>query len=320
MKVMHCVGLILCFAGFTRMCSADLSGPVVVFHAGSLSVPFQEISQTFMAKHPRVTVQLESAGSRACARKIVDLDRDCDVMASADYTVIDQLLIPAHAAWNIKFATNEMAIAYSETSRLASKIQQGNWMDVLMDKQVIFGRSDPNSDPCGYRAVMTMMLAEAYYKRPGLAEALQKKDTRFIRPKETDLLGLLESHSIDYIFLYRSVIEQHGLQCVLLPDAINLKQSELAEAYGKAHVKITGRKPGTFIVKQGGPMVYGLTIPKRSRNREAALAFVRFILEEHQGLAILKKMGQPSAVPSVSSTYDRIPEELKTFALPSPQL
>jgi len=317
MSVRHCVCMILCLGGFARVCSAELSGTLAVFHAGSLSVPFQKIGQTFMAKHPRVTVQLESAGSRACARKIVDLDRDCDVMASADYTVIDQLLIPAHAPWNIKFATNEMAIAYSETSRLASRLQQGNWMDILMDKRVIFGRSDPNSDPCGYRAVMTMMLAEAYYKKPGLAEALQKKDTRFIRPKETDLLGLLESHSIDYIFLYRSVIEQHGLKCVLLPDAINLKQSAWAKAYGKAQVKITGKTPGTFIVKQGGPMVYGLTIPKRSRNLDAALAFVQFILEEDHGLAILKKMGQPSAVPSVSSTYDRIPEALKPFALPS---
>ncbi len=314
----RCVCLMLCLGGGTRAYSTDLSGNLVVFHAGSLSVPFQEISRAFMRRHPGVTIQLESAGSRTCARKIVDLDRACDVMASADYTVIDQLLIPTHASWTIKFVTNEMAIAYLKTSRLASEINQGNWFDVLQNKQVIFGRSEPNSDPCGYRAVMTMMLAETYYPKPGLAEALQKKDRRFIRPKETDLLGLLESHSIDYIFLYRSVIEQHGLKCVLLPDAINLKQAALAETYSKARVKITGKKPGAFIVKQGGPMVYGLTIPRRSPNPEVALAFVQFILEKDHGLAILKKMGQPSAVPSVSSTYNEIPEKLKAFALPSP--
>lgn len=312
-----CLCVITCLAVLPKDNAGDVSGKLVVFHAGSLSVPFQKISQTFMAKHPGVTVQLESAGSRACARKIVDLDRACDVMASADYTVIDQLLIPDHASWNIKFATNEMAIAYLKTSRLALEIEQRNWTAVLMDKRVIFGRSDPNSDPCGYRAVMTMLLAEAHYKRPGLAEAMQKKDTRFIRPKETDLLGLLESHSIDYIFLYRSVIEQHDLECLLLPDAINLKRSELTEAYAKAHVNITGKEPGTFIVKQGAPMVYGVTIPHNAPNPKAALAFVQFVLEQDNGLPILKQMGQPSAVPSKSSTYDQIPDALKAFALPS---
>ena len=308
--------LVMCLAALATTHAAPVSGKLVVFHAGSLSVPFQKIGQAFEAKHPGVTVQLESAGSRACARKIADLDRACDVMASADYTVIDQLLIPEHASWNIKFATNEMALAYLKTSRLASVIDQHNWMDILMDERVIFGRSDPNSDPCGYRAVMTMQLAEQHYRKPGLARAMLKKDRRFIRPKETDLLGLLESHSIDYIFLYRSVIEQHHLACILLPDAINLKQPRLAETYARARVKVTGKAPGTFILKQGAPMVYGLTIPKDAPNPREAMAFVRFILEQDHGLAILRDMGQPSAVPSKSSTYDQIPEALRAFALP----
>ena len=41
-------------------------------------------------------------------------------------------------------------------------------MDVLMRKDVIYSRSDPDSDPCGYRTIFTFMLAEKYYKKPGL--------------------------------------------------------------------------------------------------------------------------------------------------------
>ena len=52
---------------------------------------------------------------------------------------------------------------------------------------------------------------------------------KFIRPKETDLLALLEAGEIDYLFIYRSVAQQHGLKMILLDDAMNLKAAKLAE-------------------------------------------------------------------------------------------
>ena len=86
---------------------------LIVFHAGSLAVPFAEIEQEFEKQYPGADVLREVSGSRTCARKIVDLGRECDVIASADYTVIDELLIPEYAEENIKFATNEMVIMYT---------------------------------------------------------------------------------------------------------------------------------------------------------------------------------------------------------------
>ncbi|RLB35213.1 MAG: tungstate ABC transporter substrate-binding protein WtpA, partial [Deltaproteobacteria bacterium] len=62
---------------------------LIIFHAGSLSIPFKQISEAFVGTHPNVRVVREAAGSRTCARKISDLGRPCDVMASADYTVIE---------------------------------------------------------------------------------------------------------------------------------------------------------------------------------------------------------------------------------------
>src|SRR5512138_1457549 len=73
-----------------------LSGDLVIFHAGSLSVPMKEAANAFMKLNPGVKVQLESAGSVASARKITDLNRPCDIMASADYSVIDNMLIPKY--------------------------------------------------------------------------------------------------------------------------------------------------------------------------------------------------------------------------------
>lgn len=292
----------------------ELSGKLVIFHAGSLAVPFKEMADAFMKQHPKVEILREAAGSRDCARKISELKRPCDVLASADYTVIDQLLIPEHADWNVKFAANEMTLVYHKASRGSDRINQKNWFDVLMEEDVKFGRSDPNADPCGYRAVLTMKLAEKHYNKPGLADKMLKKDLKYIRPKEVDLLALLEAHVIDYIFLYRSVAQQHGLEFLLLPDQVNLKKSELTDLYSTVSVDVTGKKPGEFIAKKGAPMVYGVTIPKNAPNPKVALAFVEFFLDKNKGMAIMEKNGQPSVVPSSTSTFDKLPASLRRYA------
>jgi molybdate/tungstate transport system substrate-binding protein len=290
---------------------------LTVFHAGSLSVPLRKISDDFMRENPGVEVLLEAAGSRSCARKISDLGRECDVMASADYAVIDNLLIPDHAEWNIKFASNEMAIVFTDHSKRHDEIDDVNWTEILLDPDVAFGRSDPDADPCGYRAVLTMKLAEKYYGLEGLSERLLEKDRRFIRPKETDLLALLETGTIDYIFLYRSVARQHGLSFITLPDGINLKNPEYSEMYASVSIEISGRKPGEKIVKRGAPMVYGITIPLNSPSPGLARNFVEFILDPEKGMRIVEEAGQPSVVPSPTETYEAIPEQLKKYAKPA---
>jgi molybdate/tungstate transport system substrate-binding protein len=297
----------------------ESAGPndLVVFHAGSLSVPFKQISDIFEKENPGVNVLLEAAGSRTCARKISELGRPCDIMASADYSVIDDLLIPEHADWNIKFAGNEMVIAYIEGSKKALEIGRDNWHRILLDSGVAFGRSDPDSDPCGYRALLVVKLAEKYYGLEGLSQLVQQKDRQYIRPKETELLALLESHAIDYIFIYRSVAVQHGLKVLSLPDEINLGRVELADYYGTAAVEVSGREPGTTITKRGTPMAYGVTIPKNSPSPELAMAFIRFLLDESKGLAVMEKNGQHSIVPSRTDTYGKLPDEFKRYALPA---
>ncbi len=313
-RTLLCAGTVLLSmsAGAQR---DTLSGELMVFHAGSLAVPLKQVAEAFQREHPAVRILSEAAGSRECARKLTDLGRACDVLASADYAVIEAMLIPDHAEWCIKVAGNEMVIAYTDESAHAAEITRDNWHHVLLLEDVAFGRSDPNTDPCGYRAILTAKLAARHYGIPDLADRLTAKDRRFVRPKETDLLALLETGAIDYIFIYRSVAEQHGLRWLALPDEINLKRPELAALYHSVSVEISGDAPGAFVTQYGEPMVYGVTIPKNAPNPEAALAFVTFLLEAGKGLAILERNGQPGVVPSPSASYDRIPGALKRFAL-----
>jgi molybdate/tungstate transport system substrate-binding protein len=295
---------------------SKLTGDLIIFHAGSLSVPMKEITQEFNKLYPDVKILLESAGSVASARKITDLDRSCDIMASADYAVIDHMLIPKYADWNIKFATNELSVVYTEKSRYANQINGKNWMSILLRPDVAYGRADPNSDPCGYRSVMALQLSEKYYRNPGLAAKFLAKDQNYIRPKEVDLIALLESGSIDYIFIYRSVAIQHGLKYLSLPDEVNLKNPGLEKLYATASVEINGKEPGAKELIKGEPMVYGITMLRDAPNRKAALAFLTFMLSKDQGMKIMEKNGQPSVIPSKMKNYDKLPPELKHYAKP----
>lgn len=288
---------------------------LVIFHAGSLTVPFEKIIDGFKKENPGVEVLKEIAGSRECARKITELNKPCDVMASADYLVIDQLLIPGYADWNLKFAANEMAIVYTSKSRRAKELNQNNWYNILLDKKVRIGRADPNADPCGYRTVLTMKLADIFYNRKDLADKILNKDKEYMRPKEVDLIALLEAGEIDYIFLYRSVAEQHKLKFLTLPNKINLKKAELEDLYKTVSVELSGKKPGEKITQVGGSMVYGVTIPKNSPNPGLARKFVSYLMEKNKGLKIMRQEGQPIVVPSVCNDYDKLPAELRKYAV-----
>ena len=304
--------LIAHFSGFSQG-NKQIKGDLIIFHAGSLSVPFKEIAAEFKKLNPQVNILMESAGSVASARKITDLDKPCDIMASADYSVIDKMLIPKFADWNIKFASNELCVVYSEKSRYANQITAKNWTEMLLKPDVAYGRSDPNSDPCGYRTEMMLQLAEKQYKKPALYSKFSTKDRQYMRPKETDLLALIETNSVDYIFLYRSVAVQHNLKYIILPDAINLKNPSFASQYAIAKVSINGSKPGEKQIMTGEPMIYSFTILRNAPNKAAAIAFAGFLLQKEKGQSIMARNGQPSVVPMKADNFDKIPSQLKTY-------
>jgi len=296
-----------------------LQSDLIIFHAGSLSVPLRLIAEEFEKENPGVNVLLEAAGSVACARKITDLNKDCDIMASADYEVINRFLIPEYADWNISFAANEMAIAFTDKSRLADQITSENWYEILANPKVIYGRAEPNSDPCGYRSVMTTQLTALQEGNPDILEILDK-DQNYIRPKEVDLLGLLEANAIDYIFIYKSVATQHHLNYIILNDSINLSNSDLSDWYAKAEVSISGKKPGEYLKLTGSPMVYGITRLKNAPNKEAANAFLDFFFDATKGMKVVENQGQTVIIPASTSSYEYLPEQFKKFALdPSPK-
>lgn len=280
------------------LAASELSGVVAVFHAGSLTVPFEIIEEMFEEAHPGVDVQREASGSVACARKITELGREADIMASADYRVIDGMLIPDYTAWNAVFATNQMVLAYVPESRYADEINGENWYRILQREDVEWGHSEPDADPCGYRTLLVGQLAEEHYGEPGLYQRLiQGRNEANIRPKSVELISLLQSGHLDYAFEYLSVAVQHDLQYVTLPDRINLGNPEYADFYSTASIDIAGDAPGETRTMTGAPIAYGITLLDQAPNSEAAQAFLELLLSPDGGLAVLEELGQPPFVP-----------------------
>jgi molybdate/tungstate transport system substrate-binding protein len=313
LKAMFTVAVITSLVlAFSLASQAGAKEKVIIFHAGSLTVPFAEMEKAFEAKYPDLDVMREAGGSTQMARMISELNKPADIMASADFTVIDKVLIPAKADWNIRFASNQLVLCYTDKSRFANEVNADNWYEILSRPGVIWGHSDPNLDPCGYRSLMVLQLAEKYYQQPGLYDRLiANRPKENIRPKSVELVSLLKTGNMDYAWEYLSVAVQHELKYVKMPDKINLGNYQEDEFYAQAKVKVTGNQPGTWITQTGISCTYGVTIVRDCPNPKGAVLFLQYLLDPDGGLKILKDMGQPPFIPC------RVPTEKMKNQLPA---
>jgi len=308
--------LILIFVNFSGFAQEKLQGDLVIYHAGSLTVPVANLVKEFKLSFPDIDIKTTAGGSRKISRLVAETGQKADILMSADYAVIDNLLIPEHADWNILFAENSMVIMYTDKSKHADQINSENWYDILQKEGVEYGHSEPNADPCGYRALLLFQLAENYYQLEGLNDALLENcPLKNIRPKSVELISLLETGVLDYAFEYESVALQHQLKdekfkYVKLPKAIDLSSLDYIDEYAKATVELSGAAPGEIIITKGQPIVYGITMPLNGENTTNALAFLEFLFDKEKGLKIIQDSGQPIHELEVINGIDKLPSEI----------
>lgn len=278
--------------GLLVLCAACGSNAptLTVFNAGSLARPLKAVLDTF-ARREGVVIAQESAGSLESARKLTELQKIPDFIALADAEVFPRYLMPAFVDQYTLFARNRMVVAYTEKSRFASAMSSATWTDVLTREGVEVGRSDPELDPNGYRTLMVWQLAERALGDAGLAQRLEARaGTRNVRPKETDLVGLLQAGELDYIWSYESMAKSTGLRFVTLGDSVDLSSTDLAGFYANARVQVRGAASGTTVEFTGEPIVYAFAVPRAASNAELAQRFATFLVSA-EGKAILRREG-----------------------------
>ncbi len=304
-----------------------------IYHAGSLTVPLEKIETQFESSHD-VDVQLEPHGSAEAISQITELHKVADILVSADYSLIPKMMFPEYADWYIQFARNEIVLVYTTESNYANEINENNWYEILNRTNVKFGFSDPNLDPCGYRTLMVLQLAEICYDNSTIfddliasntnIETIEENDNYLIQvpedlnpntnkleisDKSVSLFIKLEVHSIGYAFEYRSTAVQHGFKFVELPDEINLTNTDHENTYKQVKVQLANGK-----VLTAEPIVYGITIPKNAPNEDLAVDFIKLLIADY-GQEVFENCGQPPIVPAVASDIDKLPENLQPLVV-----
>ncbi|MBI5549192.1 MAG: substrate-binding domain-containing protein, partial [Deltaproteobacteria bacterium] len=133
---------------------------VVVFHAASLRRVFADAAQRYREANPGVRLRLEPSGSQVAIRKVTEQGARADLVAVADAQLVEKMMVPRYAAWNLEFATNEVVLAYQQHSRFTEETDAGSWPEVLLRPGVRLGRVDPDTAPLGYHTLFVWQLAQ----------------------------------------------------------------------------------------------------------------------------------------------------------------
>ncbi len=326
--------------------------PLVVFAAGSLIIPFGDLEKGFESQYPQIDVQAQYHGSIQVMRHVTDLHEQIDVVATADASLIPMLMYTTndadtgqpYADWYIRFASNRLALAYLPESKYASDINSDNWYEILSRPDVKMGLADPRFDAVGYRALMVYALARDYYQEPSIFLDMFKGQFSFplgifseddlttvtvpeimetqsgshiiLRGASIELIALLESGDLDYAFEYESVIRQHGLSMLELPDALNLGEEAQQQFYSTVQVNEKSQRFASVKpVFRGERIGYGITIPENAPHPTEAALFLAFLLGP-QGRAIMEADHHPMFDPAPCDGYASTPASLQSLCIP----
>ncbi len=232
----------------------------MVFHAGSLSPLIQETFHRFRQNHPGVVLQSEASGSLDAIRKITELNKPSDLVAVADYRLIEKISqVPRYYI----FLGNELVLATAKQEFLpgppGKKGWEENWSEIISSGEYTYGISDPDRDPAGYYAHLAWKLAEIHYDRPGLYQRfLDNLDERWLRPRSSELVALLQSKALDFAFLYKSTALQNNLEFLTFPAEVSLAEEAYRDLYSRVFLQVTADQPGSTIEMTGAPIRYGI--------------------------------------------------------------
>jgi molybdate/tungstate transport system substrate-binding protein len=250
-SVAGCVG-----SGFSRSGgeTTDGDGPVSILAAGSL----QNALSNGLEPAVDVPMQVETHGSATVARLVAAGKRDPDIVSVADVALFEKPLSPA---WHSVFASNAVVIAYNPDTEGGQRLAEAgadNWYKPMASGDVTIGRTDPDQDPLGYRALFTLELASRYYDdAANLREKILQKNQIY---PETSLISQFETGSIDAAIAYRNMAVERDYEYIDLPDQIDLSNPKHQQNW---YSTVSYTLPSGQTIR-GGLISYGSTIRNMS--------------------------------------------------------
>jgi molybdate/tungstate transport system substrate-binding protein len=282
--------------GILAASAAQAAGALRVAYAGSMGVVMDRFIGPAFAKANSVEYQGIGQGAYGLARQLQGRLLQADVFISITPGPIDILKKAGMIGAALPVASTQMVITYSPKSKFVPELEaaaQGKkpWYEVLQTPGLRFGRTDAATDPQGQNIIFTMLLAQNFYQRSGLAEqilgAYQNPRQLFTEPS---LLSRLEAGQIDASSGYLSAARSHHLPFIELPDEINLSNPQMDARWYKTvqfSIKLPSGKEATLNIQ---PLVFYATVLKDSKQPALAEKFVQF-LQNPEGQKMFRDNG-----------------------------
>lgn len=293
-----------------QMSSVALAKDIRVTYAGSMGKVMDQGLGPAFAKADNGDYQGQGQGAYGMARLLASHKIEADVFVSITPGPMQILKDAGLIDDAVPVASTSMVIAYSPKGKHAAQFEQasqkkdGEWLNLLAQKDVSFGRTDPYVDPKGQNIVFSLMLAEKYYKMPGIADKILGSLQNPVQThQEGGLLARLESGQVDAAAGYESEVRSAHLPYVALPDEINLNNPAMAKRwYDTVSFTIKDSK-GQDQVLHTQPMVFYAAVLKNAPNGvEQGQKFVTF-MKSAEGQKLFKAFGY--AEPKGESVYAR---------------
>lgn len=200
-------------------------------------------------------------------------------ITSGPIEVLQKAGLVGHA---VPVASTAMVIAYSPKSRFAPELNAAAagkklWYQVLENKGLRFGRTDPRTDPQGRNILFTFDLAQKFYHQPGLSARILGKP---INPAqiftEPSLLARLDAGELDATSGYESAVKSLKLPFIALPKQINLSDPTMIKPwYSKAAITLDVK--GKTQTLHTEPLVFYACIPHDAPNKASAQKFLALL-------------------------------------------
>lgn len=284
------LALLLAGAGMAAL-AADT--PVLrVAYAGSMGVVMDQSLGPAFARTHHAAYQGIGQGSYALARLLAAKQLRADVFVAitpGPVRVLQRAGLVHHA---VPVASTRMVVIYSPRSRYAADFAAAAhgarpWYEVLRERGLRLGRTDPAVDPQGANALLTLQLAARYYHQPELLQQLAgaPQNPRQIFA-EASLMSRLEAGQIDAVIGYASAAHSHHLPTIDLPAEIDLAQPAMQAAwYSQARLTLDGGK-----VLEAQPLVFYAAVLANAQQPALGGEFVR-LLQGAEGQAMLRQRG-----------------------------
>lgn len=323
---------------------------VKILCAGSLLNPLNALEASFEEDNPGIDAEIEGHGSIQVIRHPTELNDVADLLMVADYTLIPTMMYDTPLSdgkvnftdWYIRFAGNQIVLAYTDESNYNRELNKSNWFKILSRSDVKIGAPNPVIDAMGYRTLMIMQLAEFHYDEDPLFEEVigsnfdpafevanidgttyifvpEKLDPDtsklLLRASSVQVFPLLESGAIDYCFLYKSNAEQFGVDYLMLPDELNMGNQTYDDDYSRVVIRYQhARFQSIGLDRVGKTIFYGLTIPKNAENREGAIKFIEYLFSD-KGKDVFLQQEHPIYEPAYTDNMESVPEPLQKFVI-----